>query len=150
MKHAPHHITLLCAAAMTAAAFASCELETSDNGKFDGNWHLERVDTIATGGSTDLSGELRFWAVQKSLVQLSDKAHSDTKYDLRFDRTTDSLRLYNPYVDYRPDGDPAVTDATVLAPFGLNSTDEHFAVEQLTGSRLTLANRKLRLWLRKL
>ena len=26
---------------------SSCTLETSDNGYFDGYWHLERVDTLA-------------------------------------------------------------------------------------------------------
>lgn len=33
----------------------SCTIETSDNGDFDGFWHLERVDTLATGNYLDLS-----------------------------------------------------------------------------------------------
>ena len=45
----------------TALTLASCELETSDNGKFDGFWHLERVDTLATGGSLNLQQKRIFW-----------------------------------------------------------------------------------------
>ena len=50
----------------TALALASCELETSDNGKFDGFWHLERVDTLATGGSLNLDPKSMAYAARTS------------------------------------------------------------------------------------
>lgn len=39
----------------------SCDIETSDNGDLDGYWHLVRVDTLATGVSSDLSETRVFW-----------------------------------------------------------------------------------------
>ena len=36
-------------------SLSACEIETHDNDKLDGFWHLERVDTIATGGVCDMS-----------------------------------------------------------------------------------------------
>ena len=40
--------------AAISLVLSSCTLETSDNGDFDGFWHLERVDTLATGNYLDL------------------------------------------------------------------------------------------------
>ena len=58
--------TLLIAAIIGALlmSLTSCEIETSDNGKLDGFWHLERVDTLATGKSVDYTNKLVFWGVQ--------------------------------------------------------------------------------------
>ena len=39
----------------------SCELETSDNGDFDGFWHLVSVDTLANAQHQDLSQKRIFW-----------------------------------------------------------------------------------------
>ena len=61
----------------TALTLASCELETSDNGKFDGFWHLERVDTLATGRSLNLQQKRIFWGVQATrttaIISASDR-----------------------------------------------------------------------------
>ncbi len=40
--------------AAISLVLSSCTLETSDNGDFDGFWHLERVDTLATGNYLNL------------------------------------------------------------------------------------------------
>ena len=50
--------------AAISLVLSSCTIETSDNGDFDGFWHLERVDTLATGNYLDLSKERVFWGVQ--------------------------------------------------------------------------------------
>lgn len=49
--------------AAISLVLSSCTIETSDNGDFDGFWHLERVDTLATGNYLDLSRERVFWGV---------------------------------------------------------------------------------------
>ena len=36
--------------AVMMLTLSSCEVETSQNGDLDGFWHLEQVDTLATGG----------------------------------------------------------------------------------------------------
>lgn len=35
--------------AVMMLTLSSCEVETSQNGDLDGFWHLEQVDTLATG-----------------------------------------------------------------------------------------------------
>ena len=59
----------------TTLLFASCNVETSDNGPLDGFWHLERVDTLATGGTTDYSSGYVFWGVQKDLIYIKDSSN---------------------------------------------------------------------------
>ena len=59
-------------ATIALTTLASCEIETSDNGDFDGFWHLERVDTLATGGTLDLSKKRVFWGVQYKLISVRD------------------------------------------------------------------------------
>ena len=120
-------IYTIIAAWLTAVLSASCEIETSDNGDLDGFWHLERVDTIRTGGRLDLKDEYVFWAVQKDLLNACDRHGND-----------------------RMNGDPAVDDAGMLRPFGVNALDETFGVERLTGSKMVLSTEELRLSFTKL
>lgn len=44
-------IMFLAFAVMGLLLPSSCTIEASDNGDFDGFWHLERVDTLTTGGN---------------------------------------------------------------------------------------------------
>lgn len=125
--------------------FASCEIESSDNGALDGFWHLERVDTLATGGSSNLSDSLLFWSVQMRILNLSDKSNRYPAVNCRFSHYSDTLRVYSPYFDNRMNGDPAVTDPASLTPYGMDVLDETFLVERLTGSRMVLKSDVLRL-----
>ena len=56
MKICARSIMALSAIALSML-FTACgiDFEGSDNGKLDGFWHLEKVDTLATGGVTDYS-----------------------------------------------------------------------------------------------
>ena len=79
-------------------ALASCDIESSDNGKLDGFWHLERVDTLATGGSTDYSDQLAFWGAQLHLISAKDLGTGGhERYYLRFQQTSDSLNITGAY-----------------------------------------------------
>ena len=60
---------------MLSLTLGGCSIEMSDNGELDGYWHLERVDTLSTGGVCDLSGQLRFWAVQAKMLALMDRGN---------------------------------------------------------------------------
>ena len=89
---------------LTAAislVLSSCTLETSDNGDFDGFWHLERVDTLATGNYLDLSRERVFWGVQHKLISCASitptNMYSFRGYYFRFEEKGDSLILHSPY-----------------------------------------------------
>lgn len=80
----------------TALTLASCELETSDNGKFDGFWHLERVDTLATGGSLNLQQKRIFWGVQAKLISARD-IDKDQKPRLLSPLPTDCGQHHHPH-----------------------------------------------------
>ena len=45
---------------LCSALLNSCEVDSSDNGDLDGFWHLESVDTLATGGRCDYSNQRVF------------------------------------------------------------------------------------------
>ena len=144
-------ITIAISALLLAAA-TSCTLESSDNGKLDGFWHLEQVDTLTTGGTLDLSEELYFWAVDTKLINV--RHGGERGYLLRFDQTADSLVLHTPYKDnWHEDaengGDHPLDDATELAPYGINNMREPFHKDRLTGSRMVLRSKTLRLHFRK-
>ena len=55
---------------------SACTIETSDNGDLDGYWHLEQVDTLATGGKLNLSKERVFWGVQHKLISCEHHRHN--------------------------------------------------------------------------
>ena len=40
------HAMMVAFVAISMFAFSSCELESSDNGKLDGFWHLESIDSL--------------------------------------------------------------------------------------------------------
>lgn len=138
----------------TMAAFLlpllnACELETSDNGDLDGLWHLEQVDTLTTGGTLDVSNELKFWAFQMNLMNLSNKT-TGSNFVMRFNHAERHLRVYDIHIDQRLEGDPTLEDVARIAPFGINALDETFQVETLSGSHMTLSSGILRLHFRKM
>jgi hypothetical protein len=47
--------------AVMMLTLSSCEVETSQNGDLDGFWHLEQVDTLATGGTCNFADKRVFW-----------------------------------------------------------------------------------------
>lgn len=140
----------------TALTLASCELETSDNGKFDGFWHLERVDTLATGGSLNLQQKRVFWGVQAKLISARDiDKDQNHGYYLRFRQTTDSIITHTPYKDnWHQDkgedgGDLPIVDPALLSPYGINNLEEPFLKERLNGSSMVLKSKTLRLYFKR-
>ncbi len=144
---------LLCA--LSVVSSCSVDFETSGNGALDGFWHLERVDTLATGGSTDLSSQRLFWGVQAKLVSVRDFDKNDNGCYLRFVQTSDSLTLSSPYVnnwhenEQNTGGDVPVTDKTLLAPYGISDLSEGFCKETLKGGTMVLRSKVLRLHFKK-
>ena len=125
-------------------SFSSCDLEMSDNGKLDGYWQLARIDTI-DGGGCDMVPSRIFWSVQLHLLQLSDHSGRNSTYLLRFEQSDNHLRVYDPYLSARNEGDKPLDDAAVLQPYGIQSLDELFVIEGLDNKNLTLKSSLLRL-----
>lgn len=152
-------IKSLLATLATTLMLASCNIETSDNGPLDGFWHLERVDTLATGGTTDYSSGYVFWGVQKDLIYIKDSSNGSVgAYYLRFSQTQDSLHITKIYLDHGHEDNPyheqggdipvEVIDIN-LRFLGLNALPEHFKKEAINGNRMILSTEKLRLKFKK-
>lgn len=149
-----YSISAIIMAVAAATLVTSCEIEPSRNGKLDGYWHLERVDTLQTGGVCDMSRRRIYWAVQARLLYLKNVDDAEDNYFMRFRQTHDSLVLSEPYLyrwhqDQEGGGDHPVTDPARLAGWGINSLEEHFVKEHLSSSGMTLRNERLRLYFRK-
>lgn len=130
------------------ACVEACEIESHSNGKLDGFWHLTAIDTLATGGTCDMSSQKMFWSVQSKLLELSDRSSSE-KIIFSFRHADDSLYLTEPRVSDRRLGDPEIENVSKLSPYGVNKLEETFAVEALDGSKMILKSETLRLKLKR-
>lgn len=132
----------------------SCTVESSDNGKLDGFWHLEEVDTLTTGGKNNLSDKRIFWGVQNKLISIKD--YDTESFYCRFQQTSDSLIMSSPYINHwhQDQGDdggdiPMKEISDNLRRCGINHMEEHFCKVRLTGGDMILANKEYRLRFRK-
>lgn len=123
----------------------SCDVESSGNGKLDGNWRIASIDTLATGGTADYSGKLIYWAVQHKLLSLYDSDDQLPHFLLRFNHNGDTLKVYEPYYYNREEGDEKVEDAAVLNPYGIHALEENFMVEALSSSKMIIRSETLRI-----
>ncbi len=84
-RHLAKNVTSKAVAlSLAAIMFAACSVETSDNGKLDGMWHLTQIDTLATGGTNDKSNEKIYWMFQFNLLHMVDKYSYDKGFLFRF------------------------------------------------------------------
>ncbi len=121
----------------------SCDIESSDNGKLDGFWLLNQVDSLSKGTTLDYSSQRIFWSFQYDLLQLSNL--NDNTIIYRFVRNSNQLNLNNPCMFDRALGDTLVTDMGVLRPYGVNSLNETFNIVDLSSSNMVLESPVLRL-----
>ena len=131
----------------------SCEVEGSDNGNLDGFWHLESVDTLATGGRCDYSDQRVFWGVQYKLLSVNN--YKGGNFYFRFRQTSDSLILSSPYENHRHQdaengGDIPITEINdTLRQCGINHLVEPYYKEKLSGNKMILRTKDLRLYFKK-
>lgn len=140
---------LLFAACLVMATSCGDLIETSDNGNLDGYWQLAQVDTLQSGVSADMTDSKVFWAVQGKFLDIIDTHQANYGYMFRFQHTADSLLLSDARINNREMSDSLLTHVSPLRPLGVNSLVEHFLVEQLTGSRMVLRGKIIRLHFRK-
>lgn len=124
----------------------SCEFYTSGNGDLDGFWQLRLLDSLKTGKSVDMRESGVYWGVQTDLLETSTR---NIMVLFRFNLVGDSLFLREPYINNRDVSDMLVTDATLLAPMGVNHINEGFRVIELNGRTMMLQSDLLRLYFRK-
>ena len=145
MQHAIYTILAI----SLAAILASCDLETSSNGKLDGYWKMASIDSIESGTAVSMKEELRFWAFQHKLLQLIDRNSRAASYFMRFEKNGSSLRLYEPYHHKSQLSDEPLEDISKLKAYGLSEADQTFNIEKLSGSTMILSNGKVRINFKK-
>ena len=128
----------------------ACHMESSENGHLDGFWHLVRVDTLSTGGTSDLHQDYFFWAFQFQLLSVRNTQKSPEEYFLRFQRQGDELVLSDPFQYVLQGKDAPVENIDLLRPFGINDQEERFRIVHLSSRRMTLKNHFLVLTMQKL
>lgn len=132
--------------------FCACDIETSDAGKFEGMWHLVRIDTLATGGVHDMSRERVYWSFQYKLMEADDRDNRYQSVLMRYSRRDGVLTLTNPFLYDREGGDKPINDETekyLLTPYGINGFTEDFQIVKVTGSKMQLQSSMLRLSFKK-
>lgn len=131
---------------------AACSIETSNNGKLDGFWQLRQVDTLATGGTTDMRQSMIYWGVQNRLIEirhLVDEENMGVGYLFHFSHHADSLSLSVPYLHLRDEPDSEVSDVEVMRSYGFCDLQQSFRILQLDDDKMVLATPYLRLRFRK-
>lgn len=134
----------------------ACELESSDNGDFDGYWHLVGIDSLSNGQHKDLSQQRIFWAVQFHLIQLrggdrKDEGGVGREFYEMFKLEPTQLTLSNPHEKDREAGDPVITEENLflLRPYGINALTERFDILRLNKDEMVLRSSVLQLRFRK-
>ncbi|MDD7631682.1 MAG: lipocalin-like domain-containing protein [Parabacteroides sp.] len=134
-------LTYIIATALVAGA-TSCDIEHIDNGKLDGLWKLQVIDSLSNQVTVDMSRSNLSYAIQGNLLQLG-------RVYFRFDHQGDSLILHDPYVNSF-DVSETLIDISLVTPFGINNIPrEAFYVDELSRSKMVLRSEFLRLHFEK-
>lgn len=135
-------LTYIIATALVAGA-TSCDIEHIDNGKLDGLWKLQAMDSLSNHVSVDMSASNLSYAIQGNLLRLTKELY------YRFDYQGDLLILYDPYLNTYDESQP-LTDLEKVRPFGINNIPrEAFHVEELSRSKMVISSDLLRLHFEK-
>ena len=147
------HAMMVAFVAISMFAFSSCELESSDNGKLDGFWHLESIDSLENGKMVDMSKLHVFWGIEYKLIAATQYDNNTERMFFRFEQTSDSLKITQAFINHGHQdngGDIPLTEITNdLRYYGINNLPEGFAKEALSGSKMILRSKTLRLKFKK-
>lgn len=147
------HAMMVAFVAISMFAFSSCELESSDNGKLDGFWHLESIDSLENGKTVDMSKLHVFWGIEYKLIAATQYDNNTERMFFRFEQTSDSLKITQAFINHGHQdngGDIPLTEVTNdLRYYGINNLPEGFAKEALCGSKMILRSKTLRLKFKK-
>ena len=152
-KYKVVHAMMVAFVAISMFAFSSCELESSDNGKLDGFWHLESIDSLENGKTVDMSKLHVFWGIEYKLIAATQYDNNTERMFFRFEQTSDSLKITQAFINHGHQdngGDIPLTGVTNdLRYYGINNLPEGFAKEALSGSKMILRSKTLRLKFKK-
>jgi hypothetical protein len=107
---------------LASIIFTACELEIMDNGTLGGNWQLQKIDTLSTGGTCDMSSSYIYWGIENNLLQVRDIDNRNFRVFFRFDKQADSLSISTPFHAETKDELLALKNDSLLRPLGINNT----------------------------
>lgn len=149
-------LSVVLAIILSMASFSSCTLESSDNGDLDGFWHLESIDSLQSGKTVDVSQQKIFWGVEHKLIAARKENKVGESFYFRFEQTSDSLKITKVFVDHghqdngEDGGDIPLDEVSDnLRLYGVNEIPEGFSKEALSGSKMILRSKNVRLKFRK-
>lgn len=149
-------LSVVLAMILSMVSLSSCTLESSDNGDLDGFWHLESIDSLQSGKTVDVSSQKIFWGVEHKLIAARLESTSKERYYFRFEQTSDSLKITQVFIDHghqdngEDGGDiPLGEVSDNLRLYGVNEIPEGFSKEALSGSKMILRSKTVRLKFRK-
>lgn len=134
---------------------AACDLEADkvpgDN-DFEGFWHLERMEMLATDSTSepvvqDLSNQRIFWSFQHKLLQLRDYDNGYSQYLCRFQIAGGKITITEAYY-WKDANDHPITDGTLLKYYGIADLNTSFDYH-ISGSHMTLSNDSIKLNFKK-
>lgn len=145
-------IILLPICLLLMACFVSCETDTIDgDGKIEGFWHLESIETLATDSTTDsitdMSKRYFFWSFQRNLLELSDKTEETRILLCRFNVGGGRLTITEVFLPSYG-SDVPTTDVSLLKPYGIDKLNATFTYS-IDGDNMTLTDERVRLRLKR-
>ena len=117
---------------------------------------MESIDTLENGKTCDFSARKVFWGIEHKLILIKDlEVGPFDGFYMRFNQTGDSLlipKAYRKNQNYHEGDDDApisADDMEDLRKYGINNLPEGFAKEALSGSKMILRSKTLRLKFKK-
>lgn len=148
MNKITHYISVFIVAILL---FSSCQIESPHNDKLDGYWHIEQIDTIATGGHADLREARVTWSIQAHLLQIRNYDSDERQiYVFHFNSDGQTLQLIDAYFDDRTIGDSLITDYSQIQPYGVNTIPVVYTIESVSRERMVLSDGIIRISFRKM
>ena len=148
MNKITHYISVFIVAILL---FSSCQIESPHNDKLDGYWHLEQIDTMATGGQVDLREARVTWSIQAHLLQIRNYDSDERQiYVFHFNSDGQTLQLTDAYFDDRTIGDSLITDYRQIQPYGVNTIPVVYTIESINRERMVLSDGIIRISFRKM
>jgi hypothetical protein len=130
-------------------SLAACDVESSDNGQLDGFWQWCQIDTLATGGITDMRKSRIFWDVGFDLLEIRNTDDFSSQVLFRFVQTSKTLLISSPVIKNREVGDIRIQDPQELNTYGIYDLTEQFHIECLNRNKMVLRNERFRFHFRK-
>ena len=127
----------------------ACELETPNSGKLDGNWQLRQIDTLATGGTCDMSYSYVYWAVENHLLQVRDIDNHNLKIFFKYEQPGDELNIHSPHQVITKNELIPLENDSLLTPLGIAGIKDNFLIEKLNHEHLVLKNLRYKLHFRR-